>query len=35
VEEQGPPPRSPIAWQGGRLSRVLAELAARASGAAA
>jgi pimeloyl-ACP methyl ester carboxylesterase len=31
VEEPGPPARSPIAWQGGQLSRVLAELAARAS----
>jgi pimeloyl-ACP methyl ester carboxylesterase len=30
VEEAGPPPRSPIAWQGGQLSRLLAELAARA-----
>jgi pimeloyl-ACP methyl ester carboxylesterase len=29
VEEAGPPQRSPIAWQGGRLSKVLAELAAR------
>ena len=29
VEEAGPPARSPIAWQGGQLSRVLAELAAR------
>jgi pimeloyl-ACP methyl ester carboxylesterase len=28
VEEAGPPQRSPIAWQGGRLSKVLAELAA-------
>ncbi len=28
VEEPGPPTRSPIAWQGGQLSRVLAELAA-------
>ena len=28
VEEAGPPPRSPIAWQGGQLSKVLAELAA-------
>jgi pimeloyl-ACP methyl ester carboxylesterase len=27
VEDAGPPPRSPIAWQGGQLSRVLAELA--------
>jgi pimeloyl-ACP methyl ester carboxylesterase len=30
VEEAGEPPRSPLAWQGGQLSRVLAELAARA-----
>lgn len=30
VEEAGPPTRSPIAWQGGQLSRVIAELAARA-----
>jgi pimeloyl-ACP methyl ester carboxylesterase len=30
VEQAGPPPRSPIAWQGGQLSRVLAELAAHA-----
>jgi len=30
VEEQGPPARSPIAWQGARLSGVLAELTARA-----
>ncbi len=30
VEDAGPPPRSPIAWQGGQLSAVLAELAARA-----
>ena len=29
VEHAGPPPRSPIAWQGGRLSKVLLELAAR------
>jgi pimeloyl-ACP methyl ester carboxylesterase len=28
VEEAGPPPRSPIAWQGGRLSEVLGRLAA-------
>ena len=27
VEEQGPPPRSPIAWQGGQLSRLIAEVA--------
>jgi pimeloyl-ACP methyl ester carboxylesterase len=30
VEDPGPPIRSPIAWQGGQLSRVLAELAAAA-----
>jgi pimeloyl-ACP methyl ester carboxylesterase len=30
VEDAGPPPRSPIAWQGGQLSKLLAELAARA-----
>ena len=30
VEDAGPPPRSPIAWQGGQLSKVLAELLARA-----
>jgi pimeloyl-ACP methyl ester carboxylesterase len=30
VEEAGPPTRSPIAWQGGRLSQVLAGLADRA-----
>ena len=30
VEPPGPPPRSPIAWQGGQLSKLLAELAARA-----
>jgi 3-oxoadipate enol-lactonase len=29
VEDTGPPARSPIAWQGGQLSRVLGELAAR------
>jgi pimeloyl-ACP methyl ester carboxylesterase len=29
VEDAGPPPRSPIAWQGGQLSRVIAELAER------
>ncbi|MEA2313934.1 MAG: hypothetical protein QOI03_626 [Solirubrobacteraceae bacterium] len=29
VEEPGPPARSPLAWQGGRLSRVIADLAAR------
>jgi 3-oxoadipate enol-lactonase len=28
VEDPGPPPRSPIAWQGGQLSKVLIELAA-------
>jgi pimeloyl-ACP methyl ester carboxylesterase len=28
VEEAGPPPRSPIAWQGGQLSKVLAEVVA-------
>jgi pimeloyl-ACP methyl ester carboxylesterase len=27
VEEPGPPPRSPIAWQGGQLAKVLLELA--------
>jgi pimeloyl-ACP methyl ester carboxylesterase len=32
VEDAGQPPRSPIAWQGGQLSRLLDELAARASG---
>jgi 3-oxoadipate enol-lactonase len=32
VEQAGPPPRSPIAWQGGQLSRVIAELAQRAEG---
>jgi pimeloyl-ACP methyl ester carboxylesterase len=31
VEEGGPPARSPIAWQGGQLSKLLAELMARAS----
>jgi pimeloyl-ACP methyl ester carboxylesterase len=30
VEEAGPPARSPIAWQGGQLSHVIAELAGRA-----
>jgi pimeloyl-ACP methyl ester carboxylesterase len=30
VEDAGPPARSPIAWQGGQLSRVIAELAAAA-----
>jgi pimeloyl-ACP methyl ester carboxylesterase len=29
VEDAGPPVRSPIAWQGGQLSRVIAELADR------
>jgi pimeloyl-ACP methyl ester carboxylesterase len=29
VEDVGPPARSPIAWQGGQLSNVIAELAAR------
>jgi pimeloyl-ACP methyl ester carboxylesterase len=29
VEEGGPPARSPIAWQGGQLSKLLAELMAR------
>jgi pimeloyl-ACP methyl ester carboxylesterase len=33
VEEGGPPLRSPIAWQGGRLSKMLLELADRADGA--
>jgi pimeloyl-ACP methyl ester carboxylesterase len=32
VEQPGPPPRSPIAWQGGQLSRVLLELAGSAAG---
>ena len=31
VEEPGPPPRSPLAWQGGQLSKALLELAARTS----
>lgn len=31
VEDPGPPLRSPIAWQGGQLSRAIAELARRAS----
>jgi pimeloyl-ACP methyl ester carboxylesterase len=31
VEDAGPPLRSPLAWQGGQLSRVIAELAARAT----
>jgi len=30
VEDAGPPARSPIAWQGGQLSRALAELLERA-----
>ncbi len=29
VEDAGPPARSPIAWQGGQLSRVIAELVRR------
>jgi pimeloyl-ACP methyl ester carboxylesterase len=29
VEDAGPPPRSPIAWQGGQLSKVLISLAGR------
>lgn len=29
VEDAGPPPRSPIAWQGGQLSKALGELVAR------
>jgi pimeloyl-ACP methyl ester carboxylesterase len=29
IEDPGPPLRSPIAWQGGQLSRAIAELAAR------
>jgi pimeloyl-ACP methyl ester carboxylesterase len=32
VEEGGPPLRSPIAWQGGQLSKVLVELLRRAGG---
>jgi pimeloyl-ACP methyl ester carboxylesterase len=32
VEEESSPPRSPIAWQGGQLSKVLGELIARADG---
>jgi pimeloyl-ACP methyl ester carboxylesterase len=31
VEDQGPPARSPIAWQGGQLSKVLSELVAEVS----
>jgi len=30
VEDEGPPTQSPIAWQGGQLSKVLSELVARA-----
>jgi pimeloyl-ACP methyl ester carboxylesterase len=30
VEDAGPPPRSPLAWQGGQLSKALAGLVARA-----
>jgi pimeloyl-ACP methyl ester carboxylesterase len=30
VEDEASPPRSPIAWQGGQLSRVIAEIAADA-----
>lgn len=30
VEDEGPPTRSPLAWQGGRLSRLIAETAADA-----
>jgi len=30
VEDAGPPPRSPLAWQGGQLSRALAELGQQA-----
>jgi pimeloyl-ACP methyl ester carboxylesterase len=32
VEDAGPPARSPIAWHGGQLSKVLAELIQRADG---
>jgi pimeloyl-ACP methyl ester carboxylesterase len=32
VEQPGPPARSPIAWQGGQLSRVIAELELRTDG---
>jgi pimeloyl-ACP methyl ester carboxylesterase len=32
VEEGGPPVRSPIAWQGGQLSKVLVELLGRVGG---
>lgn len=31
VEEPGPPARSPLAWQGGALSRLISELTARVS----
>ncbi len=31
VEEEGPPARSPIAWQGGQLSKILNQLALDAS----
>ncbi len=31
VEDAGPPARSPLAWQGGQLSRAIAELAGRSS----
>ncbi len=30
VEDAGPPPRSPLAWQGGQVSKLLAALAERA-----
>lgn len=33
VEDEGPPTRSPIAWQGGQLSKVIAALADRANAA--
>jgi pimeloyl-ACP methyl ester carboxylesterase len=32
VEEDTEPPRSPLAWQGGQLSRLIAELASEAGG---
>jgi pimeloyl-ACP methyl ester carboxylesterase len=32
VEDAGPPARSPIAWQGGQLSRAIGELAVRVPG---
>lgn len=35
VEDEGPPTRSPIAWQGGQLSKVLAELVESAQASAA